>query len=325
MIAELAASLHRTSVMRGVVGTLALVVTSACSFVPPDLPGDQGDLGDPRGETLDEGAGPDATTVAPDASIVTADDDGDGVTNDTDNCPAIANASQADEDGDAVGNVCDNCPHIANPDQANTLETTADGVGDACDPQPTIGGNSIALFMPFDSADELTGWNFGGNTSRAVANGALVIDGTDLGIVWRDDLEAHDAFVTTEATYETIYLTEQWRGATIMSRFRRSTDFGHGNGCGEMRDRAVIDGAPFFDLVRFNGSGFQHTIRSTTGAVVETGHTQRYTVHGVSSTTVQCTIGNNSFTASTLAESGTGINFAVWGAKVSFKYLVVIK
>jgi hypothetical protein len=35
------------------------------------------------------------------------DIDGDGVSNDTDNCPETANASQADEDGNGIGDVCD--------------------------------------------------------------------------------------------------------------------------------------------------------------------------------------------------------------------------
>ena len=35
------------------------------------------------------------------------DQDGDGIPDDVDNCPSIANADQADIDGDGIGNVCD--------------------------------------------------------------------------------------------------------------------------------------------------------------------------------------------------------------------------
>ena len=47
------------------------------------------------------------------------DFDADGVLNTEDNCPGIDNPDQADQDSDNVGDVCDNCPQHANPDQAD--------------------------------------------------------------------------------------------------------------------------------------------------------------------------------------------------------------
>ena len=64
-------------------------------------------------------------------SIVPVDRDGDGIADDDDNCPDLANADQADSDGDGVGDVCDNCPIFANPSQT---DADGDGKGDACDP-----------------------------------------------------------------------------------------------------------------------------------------------------------------------------------------------
>jgi len=58
------------------------------------------------------------------------DTDKDGVCDNSDNCPATANADQADGDNDGVGNVCDNCPANANPDQA---DSNHNGIGDACE------------------------------------------------------------------------------------------------------------------------------------------------------------------------------------------------
>ncbi len=71
------------------------------------------------------------------------DNDGDGLPNDSDNCPDIANADQADMDSDGIGDVCDddmdgdgvlnvddNCPETANADQA---DADGDGFGDLCD------------------------------------------------------------------------------------------------------------------------------------------------------------------------------------------------
>ena len=79
-----------------------------------------------------------------------ADQDGDGILDQNDNCPTIANADQADSDSDGVGNVCDNCVSVANPRvgsdvnaflAANPWATTTggqrdddhDGYGNKCD------------------------------------------------------------------------------------------------------------------------------------------------------------------------------------------------
>ena len=72
------------------------------------------------------------------------DSDGDGVADDSDNCPLVANANQEDSDGDGIGDACDpdrdgdgvddavdNCPGTPNADQE---DSDGDGIGDACDP-----------------------------------------------------------------------------------------------------------------------------------------------------------------------------------------------
>ena len=58
------------------------------------------------------------------------DRDWDGVDDENDNCPDVANPEQADGDGDGVGDVCDNCPERWNADQA---DSDGDGFGDECD------------------------------------------------------------------------------------------------------------------------------------------------------------------------------------------------
>lgn len=76
---------------------------------------------------------------------VVTDSDGDGIEDEEDNCPTIANPDQTDTDGDGIGDACDpltdtdgdgiddatdNCPTIYNPTQA---DTDGDGIGDACE------------------------------------------------------------------------------------------------------------------------------------------------------------------------------------------------
>jgi hypothetical protein len=46
---------------------------------------------------------------------VKTDDDHDGVTNITDNCPTVANPDQSDRDGDGDGDACDPAPSRSGP------------------------------------------------------------------------------------------------------------------------------------------------------------------------------------------------------------------
>ena len=71
-----------------------------------------------------------------------ADQDGDGVLDSVDNCPAVANADQANLDGDAFGDVCDSdrdgdfVPNTFDlfPDDPNEFaDNDDDGVGDNSD------------------------------------------------------------------------------------------------------------------------------------------------------------------------------------------------
>ena len=62
------------------------------------------------------------------------DTDGDGVPDETDNCPLVQNAGQADGDEDGSGDACDNCPEVPNTDQT---DSDSDGTGDECDECPT--------------------------------------------------------------------------------------------------------------------------------------------------------------------------------------------
>lgn len=91
---------------------------------------------------IGDGFDPDATAelwiaILPDPH----DYDGDGVPDESDDCPRLPNADQSDPDGDGVGTLCDNCADAANPDQ---LDTDGDSLGDVCDPFPDDPQNELA-------------------------------------------------------------------------------------------------------------------------------------------------------------------------------------
>jgi hypothetical protein len=102
------------------------------------------------------------------ADLVPKDLDNDGVYDDVDNCPDVANPNQDDSDNDSIGDKCDSCPGCGGcscgycepgcegecivdsdndgisdaddncPDNCNTQQRDADtdGIGDVCDSDP---------------------------------------------------------------------------------------------------------------------------------------------------------------------------------------------
>ena len=106
----------------------------------------------------------------------TADSDGDGVPNSSDNCPSTANPDQADSDGDGVGDACDGCP--SDPDKASpgacgcgSPDVDSDGDGafdcnDACPNDPYQTASSSACGCGSLDID----WN---NDGTIDCNGAI--------------------------------------------------------------------------------------------------------------------------------------------------------
>lgn len=99
------------------------------------------------------------------------DIDNDGLTNELDNCPTIANLTQVDGDADGVGDPCDNCASVYNPTQS---DDDADQLGDACDfcPGDTIndpdndGVCGEVDPCPYDALDDADGDGFCANVDK---------------------------------------------------------------------------------------------------------------------------------------------------------------
>lgn len=159
-------------------------VTCGGGTCPSGLVCDQGVC---RVEGFSGACGSDSTRDAKTIdSSPNADDDGDTILNQDDNCPVKSNQDQGDEDSDGMGDVCDPCPPLrtyipmgtAMAADANA-DADGDGVGDGCDPN-LAAVDHILLFdgfkiRPLSSAiiTNTSGsqWTFDGNA--AIANNSL--------------------------------------------------------------------------------------------------------------------------------------------------------
>ncbi len=118
-------------------------------------------------------------------AIPEPDADSDGVPDERDNCPAIANAGQENSDADTKGDACDNCPNVPNEDQA---DDEGDGLGNECDVPPnepsviiTSPTDGARVQVPFTLEFTINNWDVvqGGNNYQVFIDGS----GTRLNVV----------------------------------------------------------------------------------------------------------------------------------------------
>jgi len=125
----------------------------------------------------------------------------------TDAFSVLCDGLGPDEDGDLLPDHCDNCPTVPNVDQLNIKEINAtnlpDSVGDACDPRPTLSGDSILFFDGFseDLAPEWHAVEQGWSTSA----GKLFEAGArDISLIERADVPLEDFLLHTRGRFEVV-------------------------------------------------------------------------------------------------------------------------
>ncbi len=124
---------NSTSLMSYLVGALTwIVVQSAWASAPGECTGELCGTPNESGGGCGCGCGSILinNTDLGDAYQYADDYDEDGIEDDYDNCPFVANRDQADAEGDGVGDACDNCANAANADQS---DLDGDKLGDECD------------------------------------------------------------------------------------------------------------------------------------------------------------------------------------------------
>jgi hypothetical protein len=207
---------------------------------PPraDAEGGAPDAGGGPPDVVDAGTPGSDATKAPDVIDVKTTVDADaGGTRDA----ACVGTTMHDEDGDGVVDSCDNCPSVANANQSDTGEQNAggvaDGVGDACDPRPAAGGDSILLFDPFTSGQIGGDWQVNGGTWQA---GADTIAETATGNAQELDrvsfANINDYLVETQVTLDALPTTDS--RATLVSRMTTSSH--NGWGCAVMQNVLIF-------------------------------------------------------------------------------------
>ena len=101
-------------------------------------------------------------TAALAAPALAGDSDADGVSDASDNCPAVANPGQENSDGDSAGDACDGCPTDAAKTTAGTCGCGVTDVDADADAMPDcLGAESLAALAFPVGADLASGDDFG--------------------------------------------------------------------------------------------------------------------------------------------------------------------
>jgi hypothetical protein len=265
-------------------------------------------------------AAPDADGGPADADAAPTPDADAATSIDVDSGPTCwGTPSTHDEDSDGVVDECDNCPSLANANQADVGEInagqTADGVGDACDPRPAAGGDGIFLFDGMNFTTLPPEWTNVGGGGWAANGTSLAPTGTSTGQELKRAFPSSLGNYLAETAFTFLALTSVG-SASIPFRTDASRN---GWGCGIGIGSA---GGNIF-LTQVTGGTGETTPTSVPIADPMVGNRYRVLAGGYNSNLYCMTTGARVDRTGTTTNGETGIRAS--GTRPTFEYLLVYR
>jgi hypothetical protein len=229
--------------------------------------------------------------------------------------------SAHDEDGDGVVDECDNCPSVSNAGQADIGEVnaggSADGVGDACDPRPSAGGDSIFLFDGMNFTTLPSTWTNVTGLPWTASGTSLTPNSTATGQELERVFPSALGNYLSETAFTFTALTSNG-SASMPFRTNASRD---GWGCAV----GIVNSTGQIVLTQVTGGAGEAMPLTATIADPQVGSRYRLLAGGYS-TSLYCMIAggtrlNRSTTGSTSGESGIRAS----GSSATFEYLLVYR
>jgi hypothetical protein len=230
--------------------------------------------------------------------------------------------STNDEDNDGVVDECDNCPSIANANQADVGEVnnggTADGVGDACDPRPNLGGDGLYLFDGLNFTSLPSTWSNVGVGTWTYSGSAVAPTSTTTGQELNRSFPSNLGNYLAETSFTLNELTSNG-SASIPFRMDGSRN---GWGCGFGTPDGILGQLLLIQVVAGTGTGtpvYQVTNIPGIGA--------RYRLSaGGYGTNLYCFTNTGARVDATTTSSTTGdAGFRASGARATYEYLLVYR
>ncbi len=163
-----------------------------------------------------------------------------------------------DEDGDGLDDGCDNCPADANPEQD---DEDRDGVGDPCDPHPGDGRDRLAWFDGFETMRP--GWSVVGEGGWGVSAGAAAYtgDATQAGELVLDRVFANPSVETFVADQTYAEGANSFVGAMVARSATPTAAFEDYLACSVY----LSDGGPRVQVERFARDGSSKDVADLPG------------------------------------------------------------